>query len=409
MNNLSMLINKYIFKIVGLLILLLVSLFPAKYINSVYGYLPFLGLLSLLLWSGGYLFFIRNCVRFEAEDSDAVCQRGETVNVILKIVNRSFLICPKARAYLYVSDFFGGQDSIVPAAFTMHAKDESEFSFEIKMNHIGRYTAGVKTLQIYDLLGIFSMTISGGRGFSVTVLPKIFWSDTIEFKEKMLSESHNTRKSTVSDGFDYTGVREYTRGDSIKRIHWKLSSHCNDYMTKITETSNKNDLAVVIDLLITDSPHETVPGIYDCLVETGLSLIEQAMNKDVEYSLLLVGKNREIARVIPKGGQDYESLVRMLPVFYPDSDADIPDGADILENESHWGNRSANIILCTSRITDHMVRKLINIKQQQRIPMLYYITKPDANNQGSENLKASLQALDDYGIIYHIVTAEAAS
>ncbi|MEN6326296.1 MAG: DUF58 domain-containing protein [Syntrophomonas sp.] len=409
MNNPYAQFKKVIFKIAVILILLLVSLFPAKYINSVYGYLPFLGLLSLLLLSVLYLLIIRNCIRFEAVDSDAVCQRGEKVNVILKIVNGSYLICPKARVNLYVSDFFGGDDYVLPAAFTMSAKGESEFSFEIKMKHIGMYTAGVKTLKIYDLLGIFSITISGSRGFSVTVLPKVLLSDEVEFKDKMLSESHNARNSTVSDGFDYTGVREYALGDSIKRIHWKLSAHSKDYMTKITETSNKNDLAVVLDLLTTDIARDVLPGIYDCLVETGLSLIKQAMSRDVEYSLLFIGKNREIARVIPKGTGDYENLVRMLPVYNSDSDTDIPDGADILENESHFGNRSANIILCTAKITDHLIRELINIKQQQRNPMLYYIIKPDVNSGEIEDLKAPLRAFDDYSIGYNLVTAEASS
>ncbi|MEN6460394.1 MAG: DUF58 domain-containing protein [Syntrophomonas sp.] len=409
MNNPSAQFKKVIFKIAIILILLLVSLFPAKYINSVYGYLPFWGLLSLLLLSVLYLVIIRNSIHFKAEDSDAVCQRGEKVNVILKIVNGSFLICPKARANLYVSDFFGGDDYVLPAVFTMRAQSESEFSLAIKMNHVGMYSAGVKTLQIYDMLGIFSTTIPGSREFSVTVLPKTLLSDEIEFKDKMLSESHNARNSTVSDGFDYTGVREYALGDSIKRIHWKLSAHSNNYMTKITETSNKNDLAVVIDLLTSGIEHDVLPGIYDCIVETGVSLIKQAMNRDIEYSMLFVGKNREIARVIPKGRQDYENLVRMLPAFYTDSDADVPDGADILENESRLGNRSANIILCTAKITDHLVHELINIKQQKRNPMLYYIIKPDVNSHEVEDLKAPLQALDDYNIIYHTVIAEAVS
>lgn len=406
MNSPSMHNNKFI-KIIAWLIMLLVSLFPVQYINSVYGYLPFLGLLSLLLLSVLSLLIIRASIHFEAKDSDVVCQRGEKVNVILKIVNESFLICPKARVCLYVSDFFGGDDSIFPKTFTMPARGESEFSFEIKMNHIGMYNAGVKNLQIYDILGIFSITMPGRGGVAITVVPRILFADEIEFKDEMLSESHNLQQSTVSDGFDYTGVREYALGDSIKRIHWKLSAHFKDYMTKITEISHKDDLAVVIDLQTTNIPRGLLPGIYDCLVESGLSLIKQAMSRDVEYSLLFVGQNGEIARAVPKGSQDYENLVRRLPVIYDGSDIDIPDGADILKNESQLGNRSANIILCTSQITDHLVQELINIKRNQRNPMLYYIEKSAVNRLESEPLKGQLKMLEAYNILYHIVTAEA--
>jgi hypothetical protein len=85
------------------------------------------------------------------ETADAVCQRGEKVSVSLKIVNTSILLCPKARAYLFVSDFFGGNDTVTPMTFTMNGKSSAEFSFDVRMNHIGLYEAGVKTLQI----GIF--------------------------------------------------------------------------------------------------------------------------------------------------------------------------------------------------------------------------------------------------------------
>ncbi len=133
------------------------------------------------------------------------------------------------------------------------------------------------------------------------------------------------------------------------------------------------------------------------------------MNRDIEYSLLFVGKNRELARVFPKGRPDFENLVRLLPGAETDSPADIPDGASILAKEGRLGNRSANIILCTSQITNHLIQELINIKQQQRNPMLYYIIRPDVNLRALEDLKAPLQVLDDYNVLYHLVKAEAAS
>jgi len=274
------------------------------------------------------------------------------------------------------------------------------------MDHIGVYTAGIKMLQIYDLLGIFSITIRVGKDFQVTVLPKPYKSAEMYFDDKLLTENQNTQKSTVSDGFDYTGVREYALGDSMKRIHWKLSAHSSEYMTKITETSRKSDVTVVIDFVAASQDREILPSIYDCLIETALSYIEQALSKDIEYSLLFVGRDREINRVIPKGEQDYANLVCLLPVIFTNPDPDIPDGAGILEKESHISNRSSNLILCTSRITDQLIQELINIRQQQRNPVLHYIIPPDLNGSEMEDLKAPLRVLDDCSILYHLNPAE---
>ena len=354
-------IGRTVRKVMILLLILAASLVPAVYVGSIYGYLPFLGLLFLLLLSFIYLLAVRRAVHFEMETADAVCQRGEKVSVSLKIVNTSILLCPKARAYLFVSDFFGGNDTVTPMTFTMNGKSSSEFSFDVRMNHIGLYEAGVKTLQIGDLLGIFSFSVPGGKAFSVTVLPRLYLNE-VKLEDKLLAESKAFLNSTQNDGYDYTGVREYAFGDSMKRIHWKLSAHSSGYMTKITETCRKSDMTVVIDFAAPKLRRDMVPGIYDCLVETGLSFIEQALTKDVEYSLLFSGHNCEITRVIPKGIADYENLVHVLPRLSDDPGQDMLDAFGILEKEKQVSNRSSNIIICSSRITEELIQELIAVK-----------------------------------------------
>jgi len=389
-----------------ILIVLALSLIPAKYLNSVYGYLPSLSLTFLFIISALYIITIRGHIRFELAADDAVCRRGERVNIAVKIVNSSILICPKARVNLYVSDYFGGDDSVEPTSFTMYGRSKSEFMLDIKMNHIGIYTAGVKTLVIYGLLGIFSITIKENKNFTVTVLPKADMSEDINLKDRLLTESKNCQKNTQSDGYDYTGVREYALGDSMKRIHWKLSAHSLTYMTKITETSKNSDMTVVIDFIALQLSRDILPDIYDCLIETGLSFVEQAISKDVEYSVLFAGRDWEIVRAIPKGTQDYENLIHMMPLICTDPGLDKTDGFGILEKEMQISNRSSNIILCTSRVTPQLVQELITVKQQQRNPMLYYIIPPDLNRREIEDLTAPLRILDDYNILYQLVSAE---
>jgi uncharacterized protein (DUF58 family) len=101
----------------------------------------------------------------------------------------------------------------------------------------------------------------------VTVLPRLFLNE-VKLEDKLLTESKAFLNSTQNDGYDYTGVREYAFGDSMKRIHWKLSAHSSEYMTKITETCRKSDMTVVIDFAAPKLRRDMVPGIYDCLVET---------------------------------------------------------------------------------------------------------------------------------------------
>ena len=387
-------------------VILLIALLPAGYTGTIYGYLPFLALLVFFFVSFLYLWVIRGQIRFETEAFDTVCRRGEKVSVALKIINGSFLICPKARAQLCVSDLFGGDDTVSSTTFTMGGRSNSVFSFDIEMKHIGVYTAGVKTLRIYDMTGLFCVTIPGSRDFTVAVLPRTYSLDEIELEDRLLTESRNTQRGTVSDGFDYTGVREYALGDSMKRIHWKLSAHSSGYMTKITETSYKSDMTVALDLTAPPLDRKLLADIYDCLIETGLSCVEQALAKEVEHSLVFVGRDQEIIRVAAKGELDHEKLIRLMPVICADPNTDMPDGADIIEQERRSGNRSYNIILCTAKITERLIRELITVKQQQRNPMLCYVIPPGSGSGGTAAISAPLQPLEAYGITYRIIEAE---
>ena len=394
-------------KIIALIVVFAIAFFSAKYNNSIYGYLPGLTLLVLLLISLLHLFLLKRYIGFETETEDVVCQRGQSVDTVIKIINRSFLMCPRVSAKISVSDSFREEEAASRTTFAMQGKSGVEFPVSIKAGHIGVYSAGVKTLRIYDLTGIFSVTIRGGKTFRITVLPKPSAAEEIRLEERQLSESGNGSKSSVSDGFDYTGVREYALGDSMKRIHWKLSSRSAGYMTKITESNKKSDLAVIIDFVIEPLEREVMANLYDCLIETALSIVDQALSKDMEYSLLFIGRDEEIERVIPKGEYDHEELVQLLPELKSTLEPERLDGAGILEKEKHLSNKSSNIMLCTSRITESLIQELIAVKHQQRNPELYYIVPFGSSGIESEEIRTALIILDDYGIRYHLISAEA--
>ncbi len=392
-----------VLKSAGSAVLLGLSAIPAYFAGGLYGYLPCLSLLALYILSALYLLVLKNSVCFEAEAADTVCGRGDLVRTVIRINNNSRLPCMKLRTELYVDGFLPEEDTVISETISLGAKRSTEFVIASEMKHIGVYGAGIRNLRVYDLTGVFFINIRGGRNFRITVLPKVSGSQRIWLDQQHLTESQNVQKTAVSDGFDYTGVREYALGDSMKRVHWKLSAHSSAYMTKITESSRRSDLAVMIDLAATIDPasitglaasigsaamsreRKSLPDIYDCLIETALSLIEQAEARDVECSLLFVGRDKELVRVCPKGEKDYPELIRMLPFLFCEKNTKAMDGAGILTQEKHLGNRSNNLILCTSQVTESLAWELIQAKKQQRNPELYYILPPKPAGETGHN------------------------
>lgn len=394
---------------IGLLWLVVVAavLLPARYINNVFGYLAFfflallIGLSVLILWNLKRKISIASDV---ADMANIQCMRGEPVALNLKIQNKSLFFCPHAKAGFYISSLFGDVDSLMESDFTIAGRSDSRFDFDMDMKHIGVYQVGLKNMRIYDMFGFFHMDVPIKGDFEVYVKPRIYAMEDLKVEEEVLLDASRDTRNAVPNGMDYIGVREYTPGDSMKQIHWKLSAHSRDYMTKLSENSRQSDFAVLLDFAANQAEQEELMDLYDTLVETAFSLLEELSHREVTYSLIYCDKQQEMRRSIPKGRENDMEYIRRFGVITPEPDPDYPDGTELLSQESRMPNRSTNLILCTSRVTTEMIQQLLSIKQQKRSPELYLIIPQRLTQREREDVMAPLRTLDDARIPWHSVS-----
>lgn len=96
-----------------------------------------------------------------------------------------------------------------------------------------------------DMLGITKTVLPLPKPFSVTVFPKPLSVNLIGYSQSLTDDDSEYTKITKK-GSDYTDVqefKEYTPGDSVKAIHWKLSSKLDKLITKVgTDNTNYKTL-----------------------------------------------------------------------------------------------------------------------------------------------------------------------
>lgn len=386
------------------LVLLGILVLPAVYTNSIFGYFPILATVLLHLCSLVYLLIMRKSIVIEADHQDVEVERGETVRVDLGIRNKSFLVCTKAKADIYVQDYLGEDDSHSEAVFSIDARSEADFGFNVHMEHLGQYTAGIRNMHIYGLLGIIRVPIPFDSVFHVLVLPKVYEQEGALSAES-LTDSPDASSFMENDGFDYTGVREYAMGDSMKKIHWKLSAHSSTYMTKVNEVGLKSDMAVIIDMAADGYPTEQLLSICDGIVETAASLLLTAEKRDIDSILLYPGREKQIGTLFPKTQSDYAELIRKMAPITPDPKTGFLDAQEILTQEMAGANKRANLLVVTSRITDGLLDTLTTIRSQQRNPILFCIMPTNVTANERKEINARFLGLDDAGIPYQILTA----
>lgn len=391
-------------KVLAILAVLFALILPAVFTNSIFGYFPLLVTFFLLALSGLYLYIMRKSIVIDAEHRDIEVERGEKVRVDLGIRNKSFLVCIKAKADIYVQDYLGEDDSRTEAIFSIDSRSQADFGFDVLMEHLGQYTAGIRNMHIYGLLGLVSVPIPFDTAFHVLVLPKIHEEEETLHAES-ITDSPNASSFKEGDGFDYTGVREYAMGDSMKKIHWKLSAHSKDYMTKINEVGLKSDLAVILDMAADEYPAPQLLSICDGLVETAASLLLTAEKQDIDSVLIYPDKDRQIATLFPKTQQDYAELIKQMAPITPDPYPGFLDAQELLSIEMTGANQRANLLVVTSRVTDGLLDTLTTIRGQQRNPLLYCIMPTNVTANERKEIQARFFGLDDAGIPYKVLTA----
>ena len=391
----------------GVAVVLLLLLIPARYSNKVYAYFPFFTVLLLVLVSVGLTFYIKKKIRVDSDFADAECDRHTQVPMGLQIYNDSLLVCPRAIAYLYISDLIGGTDSISKNTFTMAAKSASDFAFDLRMDHIGEYKAGVRSMEIFDLLGLFRFPLGISKDLNVMVMPAEKEDLGVDLSARSMSESTDQRSTAVSDGFDYSGVREYAIGDSMKRIHWKLSAHSPNYMTKITEMSMRNDMVIIIDTNGPQTDTETLACLYDAVVETALSFAKEAVRNEADFYLMFTDKDGGAETFVPRHRAEVREMIRRMAVISPKRNPDRIDGAGLLQKEAMISGGSANVVVCTSCLTDELLSELINVRQSGRNAYLMFVLPHETDRVAREEATTPLNALNDYDITCRVLLADA--
>lgn len=399
-------IYKKVLSIVFLIIFTILLTIPAVYTNSLFGYLPILVEVSLLLLSGIYLMIMRKNLSVDGEARCVEVIRGQQVQISLTIKNNSLFVCSRAKADIFITDYFGNDDSTTQAVFTLDSRSTADLDFDVVMPHIGVYTTGIRDICVYGLLGIFSIKIPVHNELSVAVLPKDNERE-ISLSDDLLTDSPDASSFAENDGFDYTGVREYVLGDSMKKIHWKLSAHSLGYMTKLNETGLRSDVGVILDMVAdSDMKDEELLYLNDGIIETGLSLINLACKKDIDNKLVFVDGNLQVSLMEPRSEYDCSELIRNISRITSSPEKEMKDAEALVLEEMQSVNRCANIVVCTSRITDGLLQALITVKNQQRNPMLFFIVQPDVSSQEKRALANKVKMLDEFGIYYEVLNVK---
>lgn len=379
-----------------------VCLVPAVYINTIYGYLPVLMVSILIIGSYAYMRMLRRFLQYEENSDLGSCTRGTKIDFSVDLKNRSILFYPLVEPYFYIADLFGKDDTVTSDIITLAPREKRNFEFDARFDHIGTYSAGLRKIRLQDMLGLFTHTIENDRKYTVSVVPQIYDIEKLPVSRTVVSESQKMTVSNPMDSSDYAGVREYVIGDPIKNIHWKLSARTPGYMTKVFESYSNTGICTILDFHSPAYDPDTMMSVFDCIVETALSVGRYAVKEGLESELRYYDIYGMKVQLNSYEEEDLIYMMAGMPKIH--SEPDYYRALDLLREEGNSLYSQGNLLICTADITGELIETMISIKNRRKNPMLFAVVPDKLDDNEKEDLLAPLYALDGAGIWYHVLS-----
>lgn len=329
--------------------ILYACLFAAALINAYFngGKIPYMFLYTIMvlpLVSFAYILVI--CMRFKyGQDLDKnFVTKGDKVNFIFSINNEDFFIYPYVRVTFYgAQTIFENQFQV--KSFSLKPFSGKNYFFELQCNYRGKYEIGISSVEFEDLLGLFKLRYNVFEPRSVTVYPRIVYLDSFALKTDFMSESQSLMNTSDEDMTTISDVRKYQFGDSLKRIHWKLSAKTQEIMVKKFQNTSETNTMMFLDLHVNPySPEENIM-LEDKLIESVVALLYYCLQKWIPVNLVYY--NEKLVSIQAKNHLMFNHIFEMLAKVKFNEFVPVKDLLEIYMNSAL---EKTNILIFTSNL-----------------------------------------------------------
>lgn len=171
---------------------------------------------------------------------------NDTIDVKLQVRNRSRLPAVWLRIRDSVPVEVGPQS--FNRAISLKGKATREFHYTLLANRRGLYRIGPVSLYAGDVLGLDETLHRQALVQTLTVYPKIVSLEALGLPSRSPLGSLRETQPIFEDPSRVRGKRDYTSGDSLRRVDWKTSAITGRLQVKQYEPSRSLEAMVLLDL-----------------------------------------------------------------------------------------------------------------------------------------------------------------
>ena len=312
--------KKFLGKWILFLVLLGFSLFMSLKTSLVIFCFFFWALLSVLTISFVWLILVYFGKSFHLQRKITLkIEEDDTLEIVLEIKNESFLpifdvvledhlSCanPEERQKFIMLDFLSSNSA-------------SKLTYHCLCPQRGRYEIGPLTAYFFDPLGLFYFKQTYLVYSELYVYPRTFNIHKFPALNKGTSPWQGVETSRVSgDDDEFYGVREYKRGDPLKKIHWMVSARKNQLIVKEFQRQSFFRATILFNLEKEDNLGEGKESVGEYTIKIVASIAKYLINLGV--SIEVISHAGEVVHIpFNKGAEHLEEILKFLTIAQAES------------------------------------------------------------------------------------------
>lgn len=349
-----------------------------------------------------------------------VIRIGDPVSVVTRVKNHALwpILWVFAEETLPAKTAVEG---MVKRLFFLPPARSGHLYYKLTPSQRGFHQIGPVVLETGDVFGLFKRCRVDRRRDFVTVLPRYHVIEEFRVGQRRNLGDFTAERSIFEDPTRLRGIRDYQRGDALKRIHWRASARMGRLCTKIFDPVVEPGATVVLDFhrdswenARSTDPSATAPemaveiacsicrylsdggwklGFFsngrDPLGLPGITMAQVRVTESLGEALEAARQGRADNRLEPISIRGRTSPDQFNIIHENLGRITLSDGLPVetlIMEELPYIDRQQVLVFITGDISDSFVAGLAKLREMGYRVMLFVVCNPDAHDKAFEHL-----------------------
>lgn len=303
-----------------------------------------------------HLLISMNTLKYSQQITVRTPMKGDKVEFAEIIVNESFIPCCYIEISYFYSKYLTGFDNL-SKKYWIGPLQRIEQKQHIEFRHRGLYEFGAFEIIFTDLLGIFRVRRTLDEYIKARVVPRVHNINMADLNNNENLETQIRSKKHFEDVSLFEDVRQYQYGDSMKRVHWKLSAKNRELLVKNYSGISRNRVTLLIDLETCKGAPDDILFKEDRIIESALSIVKSFSDRFEKIQAVFFDR-KNLRNIQISNPQDFLSFYDLIGLM--DFKADFP-ATQLLKFVVTNSMSSGNVIVVSASLDLDFLGELMEV------------------------------------------------